>query len=266
MNRADRHKAIEKRVEQCKNDADQKSAAAQSAATQAQQEKSSLDKLRAAGESTRADLENQKSSLTTQAAQQAAQTVRLQSEIDAKNQQWPPNRLPLRRRCRNLSHRVPSRHLLLRPPQPVRSPADANAVPAGADSASVHAITAVHAPDSGRHPSLYGRPRAHRTAITGMHTQQASARGGPMSVASRWASARHRISVTAASGGVRPRRTGCASTIALRSGPLCRSCRGRRAPRAMGSCRGGRAGQRQQHPHLGVECGRSVHHHIPYAV
>lgn len=29
-----------------------------------------------------------------------------------------------------------------------------------------------------------------------------------MSVASRWASARHRISVTAASGGVRPRRTG----------------------------------------------------------
>ncbi|MCB5658918.1 hypothetical protein LIQ27_22770, partial [Bacteroides fragilis] len=75
MNRADRLKAIEKRVEQCKNDADQKSAAAQSAATQAQQEKSSLDKLRAAGESTRADLENQKSSLTTQAAQQAAQTV-----------------------------------------------------------------------------------------------------------------------------------------------------------------------------------------------
>ena len=62
--------------------------AAQSAATQAQQEKSSLDKLRAAGESTRADLENQKSSLTTQAAQQAAQTVMLQSEIDAKNQQW----------------------------------------------------------------------------------------------------------------------------------------------------------------------------------
>lgn len=88
MNRADRLKAIEKRVEQCKNDADQKSAAAQSAATQAQQEKSSLDKLRAAGESTRADLENQKSSLTTQAAQQAAQTVMLQSEIDAKNQQW----------------------------------------------------------------------------------------------------------------------------------------------------------------------------------
>ncbi|KOA50487.1 amidase [Bifidobacterium animalis subsp. animalis MCC 0483] len=88
MNRADRLKAIEKRVEQCKNDADQKSAAAHSAATQAQQEKSSLDKLRAAGESTRADLENQKSSLTTQAAQQAAQTVMLQSEIDAKNQQW----------------------------------------------------------------------------------------------------------------------------------------------------------------------------------
>ena len=88
MNRADRLKAIEKRVEQCKNDADQKSAAAQSAATQAQQEKSSLDKLRASGESTRADLENQKSSLTTQAAQQAAQTVMLQSEIDAKNQQW----------------------------------------------------------------------------------------------------------------------------------------------------------------------------------
>lgn len=88
MNRADRLKAIETRVEQCKNDADQKSAAAQSAATQAQQEKSSLDKLRAAGESTRADLENQKSSLTTQAAQQAAQTVMLQSEIDAKNQQW----------------------------------------------------------------------------------------------------------------------------------------------------------------------------------
>lgn len=88
MNRADRLKAIEKRVEQSKNDADQKSAAAQSAATQAQQEKSSLDKLRAAGESTRADLENQKSSLTTQAAQQAAQTVMLQSEIDAKNQQW----------------------------------------------------------------------------------------------------------------------------------------------------------------------------------
>lgn len=88
MTRADRLKAIEKRVEQCKNDADQKSAAAHSAATQAQQEKSSLDKLRAAGESTRADLENQKSSLTTQAAQQAAQTVMLQSEIDAKNQQW----------------------------------------------------------------------------------------------------------------------------------------------------------------------------------
>ena len=57
-----------------------------------------------------------------------------------------------------------------------------------------------------------------------------------------------------------------ASTIALRSGPLCRSCRGRRRLEPMGSCRGGRAGQRQQHPHLGVECGRSVHHHIPYAV
>lgn len=88
MNRADRLKAIETRVQQCKNDADQKSAAAQSAAMQAQQEKSSLDKLRAAGESTRADLESQKSSLTTQAAQQAAQTVMLQSEVDQANQQY----------------------------------------------------------------------------------------------------------------------------------------------------------------------------------
>lgn len=88
MNRADRLKAIETRVEQYKNDADQKSAAAQSAAMQAQQEKSSLDKLRAAGESTRADLESQKSSLTTQAAQQAAQTVMLQSQVDQANQQY----------------------------------------------------------------------------------------------------------------------------------------------------------------------------------
>lgn len=103
-------------------------------------------------------LENQKSSLTTQAAQQAAQTVMLQSEIDAKNQQWAAEQAAAAAQVQEPEPQGTVEAPAAAAPQPVRSPADANAVPAGADSASVHAITAVHAPDSGRHPSLYGRP------------------------------------------------------------------------------------------------------------
>lgn len=239
MNRADRLKAIEKRVEQCKNDADQKSAAAHSAATQAQQEKSSLDKLRAAGESTRADLENQKSSLTTQAAQQAAQTVMLQSEIDAKNQQWAAEQAAAAAQVQEPEPQGTVEAPAAAAPQPsVPQQTQTPSQPAQTQRPSTPSQPSIPSQPSTPSTPVVTRPstggQAHRTAITGMHTQQASALGGPMSVASRWASARHRISGTAASGGARPHHMGCASTIALRSGPLCRSCRGRRAPRAHG--------------------------------
>lgn len=88
MNRGERLKAIEARITKYKSDADEKSAAAQSAAADAQAKRESLDAQRVKGEQIRADLESRKSELNTAAAQQAAETVMLQSQIDANNRKY----------------------------------------------------------------------------------------------------------------------------------------------------------------------------------
>ncbi|MDE5641118.1 MAG: CHAP domain-containing protein [Bifidobacterium castoris] len=88
MNRGERLKAIEARITKYKSDADEKSAAAQSAAADAQAKRDSLDAQRVKGEQIRADLESRKSELNTAAAQQAAETVMLQSQIDANNRKY----------------------------------------------------------------------------------------------------------------------------------------------------------------------------------
>ena len=88
MNRGDRLKAIETRITKYKSDADEKSSAAQLAAADAQAKRDSLDAQRVKGEQIRADLESRKSELSTAAAQQAAETVMLQSQIDANNRKY----------------------------------------------------------------------------------------------------------------------------------------------------------------------------------
>lgn len=88
MNRSERLKAIEARITKYKSDADEKSAAAQSAASDAQAKRDSLDAQRVKGEQIRSDLESRKSELSTAAAQQAAETVMLQSQIDANNRKY----------------------------------------------------------------------------------------------------------------------------------------------------------------------------------
>lgn len=88
QNRSERLAAIEQEITQLKADADQKATAAQQAAAQAQSERDALDQLRAQGESERDALEGQVASLQNQAAQQAAQTVLLQSQLDSYNRQY----------------------------------------------------------------------------------------------------------------------------------------------------------------------------------
>ncbi len=88
MNRGERLKAIEQKITKLKADADTKAAAAQSAAASAQQERDALNKLRADGESQRSTLESRKSELSDAAAQEAAQQVILQSQLDSLNEQW----------------------------------------------------------------------------------------------------------------------------------------------------------------------------------
>ena len=88
MNRGERLKAIEQKITKLKADADTKAAAAQSAAESAQQERDALNKLRADGESQRTALEGRKSELSDAAAQEAAQQVILQSQLDSLNEQW----------------------------------------------------------------------------------------------------------------------------------------------------------------------------------
>lgn len=88
MNRSQRLEAIEKRIEKLKSDADSKAAQAQSVAAEAQSKRDALDKLRAQGESRRNELESLKSNLHSEAAQQAAQTVLLQSQVDSYNRQY----------------------------------------------------------------------------------------------------------------------------------------------------------------------------------
>ncbi|NMM94156.1 CHAP domain-containing protein [Bifidobacterium oedipodis] len=88
MNRSERLAAIEKQIATLKTKADEKAAAAQSAADTAQSERDALDKLRVEGEAKRAELESQVDSLDSQAAKQAAQTVLIQSQVDSYNRQW----------------------------------------------------------------------------------------------------------------------------------------------------------------------------------
>ncbi|WP_288272774.1 CHAP domain-containing protein [uncultured Bifidobacterium sp.] len=88
MNRGERLKAIEARITTYKSDADEKSAAAQSAAADAQAKSDALDAQRIKGEQMRSDLEGRKDELSTAAAQQAAETVMLQSQIDANNRKY----------------------------------------------------------------------------------------------------------------------------------------------------------------------------------
>lgn len=88
MTRSERLDAIEKRIQTLKSEADQKSAAAQSAAASAEEERQALDSLRAEGETKRAELESQKSSLNDSAAAAAAETVLLQSQVDSLNRQY----------------------------------------------------------------------------------------------------------------------------------------------------------------------------------
>lgn len=88
MNRSERLKAIEAEVAALKVKADQASAEAQAAATSAQSERDALDKLREQGEALRDELSSQVSSLDSEVAQQAAQSVLLESQIDSYNRQY----------------------------------------------------------------------------------------------------------------------------------------------------------------------------------
>lgn len=88
MNRSERLEAIEKQISNLKTVAETKAAAAQQAAASAQTQRDELDQLRAEGESRRAELESQQSELSGSVAQQAAQTVLLQSQVDSYNRQY----------------------------------------------------------------------------------------------------------------------------------------------------------------------------------
>ncbi len=88
MNRSERLDAIEKQIANLKTVAETKAVEAQQAAASAQSQRDALDQLRAEGESRRAELESQQSELTGSVAQQAAQTVLLQSQVDSYNRQY----------------------------------------------------------------------------------------------------------------------------------------------------------------------------------
>ena len=88
MNRSERLAAIEKQIATLKTKADEKSAAAQTSAATAQSERDQLEQLRQEGEAKRNELSELVASLDSQAAQQAAKSVLLQSEVDSFNSQY----------------------------------------------------------------------------------------------------------------------------------------------------------------------------------
>ena len=88
MNRKDRLNAIEQRITQLKEQADQQAASAQQAASEASAKQASLQKLRDEGTAKRAQLESQKGKLTTQSAKEAADIVSMKSQIDSWNSQY----------------------------------------------------------------------------------------------------------------------------------------------------------------------------------
>ncbi|PJM76932.1 CHAP domain-containing protein [Bifidobacterium felsineum] len=87
-NRGERLAAIEKQIATLKTQADQKSAAAQTAAENAQNERDALEQLRQEGEQRRNELTSMVSDLKDQQAAQAAQSVLLASRVDSYNQQY----------------------------------------------------------------------------------------------------------------------------------------------------------------------------------
>ena len=88
MNRSERLTAIEKQISSLKTKADQKAAAAQTAAETAQSERDALDDLRQQGEAKRAELTKLVSGLDSASAKQAAQTVLIASQVDSYNRQY----------------------------------------------------------------------------------------------------------------------------------------------------------------------------------
>lgn len=87
MNRKQRLESIEQEIATLKTQADQQSATAQQAASDAQAKQASLQQLRDEGNTQRASLESKKGELTTAAAKQAADIVSIKSQIDSYNQQ-----------------------------------------------------------------------------------------------------------------------------------------------------------------------------------
>ena len=83
MNRKDRLGAIEQKITQLKEQADQQAASAQQAASEASAKQTALQKLRDEGTAKREKLESQKSQLTTQSAKEAADIVAMKSQIDS---------------------------------------------------------------------------------------------------------------------------------------------------------------------------------------
>ena len=88
MNRKDRLGAIEQKITQLKEQADQQAASAQQAASEASIKQTALQKLRDEGTAKREKLESQKSQLTTQSAKEAADIVAMKSQIDSWNNQY----------------------------------------------------------------------------------------------------------------------------------------------------------------------------------
>ena len=88
MNRKDRLGAIEQKITQLKEQADQQAASAQQAASEASAKQTALQKLRDEGTAKREKLESQKSQLTTQSAKEAADIVAMKSQIDSWNNQY----------------------------------------------------------------------------------------------------------------------------------------------------------------------------------
>lgn len=88
MNRSERLAAIEQQISTLKTKADEKAAAAQASAAAAQSEREQLEQLRQEGEAKRSELSAMVASLDSQAAQQAAQSVLIQSEVDSFNSQY----------------------------------------------------------------------------------------------------------------------------------------------------------------------------------
>lgn len=88
MNRSERLAAIEQQISVLKTKADEKASAAQASAAAAQSEREQLEQLRQEGEVKRSELSALVASLDSQAAQQAAQSVLIQSEVDSFNSQY----------------------------------------------------------------------------------------------------------------------------------------------------------------------------------